>query len=209
DSNSLDLRTSMTLEAWVRPANVSYWRTVVIKEQPGQLAYALYSSTDNGRPSGHVYTTGDSAIQGTSALPVNTWSHLTTTWDGLTLRLYVNGTQVSSGALTGTAVASTSPLRIGGNSVWAEWFSGLIDEVRVYNRALTPAEIAADRDTAIGGGGAALASRTSAGAKTLKGSRRLTRKGTLRRAHRRTRWIKTANRRAPARRRPANQAVGR
>ena len=77
------------------------------------------------------------------------------TWDGLDLRLYVNGTQVASSALTGTAVASASPLRIGGNSVWSEWFAGLIDEVRVYNRALTPAEIAADRDTAIGGARAA------------------------------------------------------
>ena len=177
DANSLDLRTSMTLEAWVRPTSTSYWRTVVIKEQPGQLAYAMYSSTDSGRPSGHVFTTGDVGLQGPSALPANAWSHLTTTWDGLTLRLYVNGTQVASGALAGTAVASTSPLRIGGNSVWAEWFSGLIDEVRVYNRALTPAEIAADRDTPIGGATATLLSSRSAQAKVTKGSRRVVRRG--------------------------------
>jgi hypothetical protein len=41
-------------------------------------------------------------------------------------------------------------LRIGGNSVWAEWFSGLIDEVRVYNRALTASEIGYDLGTPIG-----------------------------------------------------------
>ena len=56
-------------------------------------------------------------------------------------------------------MTSTGPLRIGGNAVWREWFAGLIDEVRVYNRALTPAEIATDRDTAIGGGAGLLAAR--------------------------------------------------
>ena len=43
-----------------------------------------------------------------------------------------------------------SPLRIGGNAVWGEYFSGLIDEVRIYNRALTAAEIQADMNTPIG-----------------------------------------------------------
>jgi hypothetical protein len=44
---------------------------------------------------------------------------------------------------------STQPLRIGGNSIWGEYFSGAIDEVRIYNRALSAAEIAADMNTPI------------------------------------------------------------
>jgi len=46
-------------------------------------------------------------------------------------------------------VTSTNPLRIGGNSIWGEFFAGLIDEVRVYNRVLTAAEIQADMNTPI------------------------------------------------------------
>ncbi len=42
-------------------------------------------------------------------------------------------------------------LRIGGNSVWGEYFAGLIDEVRVYNRALTAAEIQQDMQTPVSG----------------------------------------------------------
>ena len=73
------------------------WRTVVLKEQPGQLAYALYAGTDTAsRPSAHVFTTGDLGLLGPSALPLSTWSHLAMTWDGLTVRVYVNGTQVST-----------------------------------------------------------------------------------------------------------------
>ena len=59
DADSLDLTNRMTLEAWVRPATHQRWRTVLLKEQTGQLVYSLYASTDNGRPTGHVFTTGD------------------------------------------------------------------------------------------------------------------------------------------------------
>ena len=59
--------------------------------------------------------------------------------------------QVSSNAVTGAITTSTSPLRIGGNAVWPEFFSGLIDDVRVYNRALTATEIQSDMATPVGG----------------------------------------------------------
>jgi hypothetical protein len=62
------------------------------------------------------------------------------------VRLYVNGALAATHATTGDITISTGALRIGGNTVWAEWFSGLIDEVRIYSRPLSAAEIAADRD---------------------------------------------------------------
>ena len=145
DSNSLDLSVGMTLEAWVRP-ELGNWRTAILKERPAGLAYALYASSDTNRPS--TETTADT--RGTAALPTSTWSHLTATYDGATLRLYVNGTQVSSRALPGTITISTGALRIGGNTIWGEYFSGLIDEVRIYNRALTPAEIQTDMNAPVG-----------------------------------------------------------
>jgi hypothetical protein len=46
-------------------------------------------------------------------------------------------------------VQSSRELRIGGNLVWGEYFDGLIDEVRIYNRALTASEINADRNAAV------------------------------------------------------------
>ena len=46
-------------------------------------------------------------------------------------------------------VATANPLRIGGHSAWGEYFAGLIDEVRVYDRALSAADIAADMNTPI------------------------------------------------------------
>jgi hypothetical protein len=155
DVAALDLTTGMTLEAWVNPAVSSDWRTVILKEINAGLAYALYSNHNAPTPAGYAHIVGTSISDGTGGggtLPLNTWTHVATTFDGSTLRLFVNGTQVSSRAVSGSMIQSTNPLRIGGNAVWGEYFSGLIDEVRIYNRALTASEIETDMATPVAGG---------------------------------------------------------
>src|SRR3954469_1507600 len=152
NSTSLNLTTGMTLEAWVNPsATGSLWRTTILKEQSGGLAYALYANTDTNRPSGHVYVSSEFDTRGTAAVALNAWTHLASTYDGTTLRIFVNGVQASSTTVGGNIKTSTGVLRIGGNSIWGEYFRGLIDEVRIYNRALSAAEIQTDMNTAVGG----------------------------------------------------------
>jgi hypothetical protein len=155
DSASLDLRAAMTLEAWVRPTKISSRRTVLFKQQPRGYVYGLYSSDRRNRPSGLARLKGlRVSARGKSSLPARVWTHLALTYDGSTLRLYVNGRPVLRIAATGALAASRGPLRIGGNSVWGEWFRGRIDEVRIYDRALSPSEILADRHRAVASFGA-------------------------------------------------------
>jgi hypothetical protein len=148
DSDSLDLSSAMTLEAWVMPTTVTGYRTVMMKEVPGDLSYALYAGDTGGRPNawGRVGTKS-TGVAGASGLPLNAWSHVAATYDGAVIALYVNGTQVASKAMSGALATSASPFHIGGNTVWGEYFAGLIDEVRVYNRPLTGGEIQADMGT--------------------------------------------------------------
>jgi hypothetical protein len=83
-----------------------------------------------------------------AGLTPGTWTHIATTYDGATQRLYVNGTLVATRAQTGNIAVSGGALRIGGNNAWAgEFFQGLIDDVRVYRRALSAEEIATDMST--------------------------------------------------------------
>jgi hypothetical protein len=150
DSASLDLTSGMTLEAWVYPTTLNGWRTVALKERSGGLVYALYAHNNASGPEAYIRVGGvDIGVTGSSLLPVNTWTHLATAYDGVALRLYVNGVEVGSRVVSGSIQVSTGLLRIGGNTVWGEWFAGRIDEARIYNRALSPAEIQTDMTTPV------------------------------------------------------------
>ena len=144
DSASLDLSSGMTVEAWVRPSKLGGWRTVVFKERSGGGVYGLYGDQAGGRPLGQVDIGGERNAIGSAGLPLNAWSHLAVTYDGAVVRLFVNGVQAGSLPFVGSMAASTGSLRLGGNGIWGEWFAGLIDEVRVYNRALSATEIQQD-----------------------------------------------------------------
>jgi hypothetical protein len=145
NSSLLQLRTAMTLEAWVNPTKLTgVWRDVIYK---GNDNYYLEADSTSGKPATRA-TTGGSLL-GTSSPAVNTWTHLTGTYDGATLRFYVNGVQVSSRAQTGAITISTNALQIGGDSIYGQYFSGIVDEVRVYSRALSATEIQHDMNTAI------------------------------------------------------------
>jgi glucose/arabinose dehydrogenase len=150
DSNSLDLSAGLTLDAWVKPTTTDNdWRTVVLKERDDGLSYGLYSAGSDG-PAGFVRIGAEDRVAGgPNTLPANTWTHIAITYDGSQLRFYVNGVLVETRNQTGAIVTSPGALRIGGNTVWDEYFAGTIDDVRVYNRALTAAQITTDMNTAV------------------------------------------------------------
>ena len=142
----------MTLEAWVRPTSTTSWRTIVTKEQQNNLVYGLFANSDAAHPSG-IVSIGSRVVQdivrGSAALPGSTWTHLATTYNGSEARLYVNGSLVATRAVAGAMPNSDRPLQIGGNRIWNEWLQGQIDDVRIYNRALSAVELQGDMNTAV------------------------------------------------------------
>lgn len=144
DANSLDLTTGMTLEAWVNSSDLTGWRTVLLKEQPGNLVYGMYANTSSNRPNAEIFTTLNVETRGPSQLSANTWVHMAITYNGSALKLFINGTEVVSKSVTGAIKTSSGAIRIGGNTIWGEYFKGLIDEIRIYNRALSAGEIQTD-----------------------------------------------------------------
>jgi uncharacterized membrane protein len=150
DNAVLDLTGPMTIEAWVYPTSVGDWRSVLLKETSTGLSYGLYTSDSDGLPSGWIRRTSDIGVTGNAAVAIDSWVHLAVTYDGSALNLYVNGSQVATRAITGAIATSSQPLRIGGNASYGEFFDGTIDEVRIYNRALTASEIQTDMNTPVG-----------------------------------------------------------
>jgi hypothetical protein len=145
DSRSLDLSGGMTLEAWVRPTGSGRnWRSAILKERPGGLAYALYALDNHGRAAGFVHVSDETGAPSHERLRMRRWAHVATTYDGRVLKTYVNGVLVSSRHIRGAIGGGSGPLKIGGNGVWGEWFKGAIDDVRVWRTALSRSAIRAD-----------------------------------------------------------------
>lgn len=150
EGKSIILSDAMTVEAWVKPDVVSGKRTIVTKQSNGQgNRYGIYAHSASGGPAAEIKTSTTTAASSSSPLPTGTWSHVAEVYDGQSLKLFVNGALKTTQPATGDTWAVGGPLRIGGNSLASEYFDGTIDDVRVYNRPLSGAEVYWDKQTPV------------------------------------------------------------
>lgn len=154
DSLSLKMTGGITLEAWVKPTALNAsWMNLIFKPNGDPSTqnpcYVLHGSKPSSTAPSVYFTGAASNLDAPSPLSLNAWSHLATTYDGTMARLYVNGVQVASQAQSGTLITSTDALTIGGNAFNGENWTGLIDEVRVYSRALSQVELQSDMDAPV------------------------------------------------------------
>jgi Ca2+-binding RTX toxin-like protein len=155
DASDLQLSGDFTLEAWAKPSESRYWGPILNKETEGFVSYQLYAGGETpGVAEGYVAQRDWEFAQATApeTMPAETWTHLALTCDGSHLRLYEDGALVDTASAC-SAQQSDGELLIGGNEVFSEYFEGLIDEVRVYDRALVLEEIQDDTETPVDGSG--------------------------------------------------------
>jgi hypothetical protein len=143
--------TTYTLSAWVRSTGVQNDETNdrwEVLEKAG--SYWMNVRTNHHVRVGGFYGGCTSAswkfFDSTATVPVNTWRHVASTYDGTTLRVYVNGTPSGSMAVSGAPCVSGEPLAVGAKNnptkgLLEAFWDGKLDDVRVYDRALSAAEI--------------------------------------------------------------------
>jgi len=136
--------------AWVNPANNNHMAVLARMDDGSKYrGYDLYLGA--GKVYVHIINTWDSnAIRLNTKTPIkpNQWTHLMMTYDGSSkaegVRIYVNGqpaaTEITHNSLSGS-IKTNKPLRIGRRNPGAPYY-GLIDDVRIYQRQLTEAEVA-------------------------------------------------------------------
>jgi hypothetical protein len=83
-----------------------------------------------------------------AGLTFGTWTHLAITFDGTSVRFYRNGTLVTTRAASGSMTARGNPLRVGADNRPQQFQKGLLDELRIYRRTLSAAEVQTDKNTA-------------------------------------------------------------
>jgi PKD repeat protein len=147
---SLALANTLTLEAWVRPTVVgTYGRIIDKKNQWTDTAgYDLeYMATANQLTS---VASGSTYGRGSVNLNDGAWHYVAATLNGSVAQVYVDGTNVTSTSAITPVVAGTQPLAIGRRSGGGDYFTGLIDEVRVSNVRRSDAWITTQRRSMVG-----------------------------------------------------------
>ncbi len=138
---SLDIINAITLSAWVKSPSwhpTAVWRSIFDKS-----TYGLYIQPSSNAVRFQLNITGVGLTSlDTSALNTNQWYHVVGTYDkdagSNNFKIYVNGVAQNQGTQTNTIVASSN-LNIGLYS--GAYFNGTMDDLRVYNRALSASEV--------------------------------------------------------------------
>ena len=143
--------TALTLEAWIYAESWNsniYEGSIIIKEENTNNTGYMLRAGNGGRVGCAI---GDGSKQwheintNSAYLSLNTWHHLASTYDGSKLRIYVDGTIVDSLSVsTSISVSTTTPLTIGYHPGYGRYWNGRIDEVRVWKKTLSAAEINAN-----------------------------------------------------------------
>ena len=140
DSSSLDITGNLTMSAWVKPVDYTNYRGI----------FQEYANTDYVYQSYGMFTDQSGIkiiVEGTqlnpSAIPaLNEWHHVVGTYDGSNVRLYIDGSLSSSTSKTGSVTSHATDSYIGRFTGRLD-FNGSLDDIRIYNRAFSAAEVQA------------------------------------------------------------------
>jgi hypothetical protein len=140
DSPSLDITNSVTVTAWIRSTGGGYAQPRIVSKK----VYQLLLSDTSASPKVIFALDGFPAnvVSPSVSLSQNNWLFLAGTYDGLALRVYTNGGLAAQLSATGSMAVNNEPVGIGENlDDNSDFVNGEIDDVRIYNRALTSTEL--------------------------------------------------------------------
>lgn len=153
DSPSLHFTNAITIEGWIFPLDNTAYHDILSKWDavvgPNQRSYATGILPDGtfGFTLCPFGTTITSLLQSTNRIPTNTWTHFAGTYDGSSMKLYINGVMQKQVAYSLGIFQSTDAIGLGatvGGAAPGQYispFRGQIDEITLYNRALSAAEL--------------------------------------------------------------------
>ncbi len=157
DAPDLHFTTAMTVEAWVKPEGgatvVSKWdayggHECSFRLSLANLSHAYFEIRSDGKGGGTSGVYPPYAMSA-SAIPAGVWTHLAGTYDGSALRVFVNGVLDGQSPFSLPIYPGSDDLCIGGMAGGTspgygfDFYMGMVDELALYNRALSASEILA------------------------------------------------------------------
>ena len=146
---SLDITDELTVESWINWKGGGAVYHVIFTKGYYILGSNYYMMV--GRDGTFYFSIFSQSINVENAISPNTWIHVAGTYDGNIRKAYINGELRASKALSLPVHTNNQPLFIGKANPGYYPFKGAIDDVKIYNRALTPEEILAHYQAGIMG----------------------------------------------------------
>jgi hypothetical protein len=149
NSPSLNITgNQISMAAWVNLNDVTTVQIIVCKvfsdttHVSPYFSYSLHSLA-NGQPRVWISRTGGAANRAGAAgmLTAGAWHHVAGVYDGAQLKLYFDGALAGAANVTGNLIGYDTVLRLGANGALTELLDGQLDDVRIYNRALSEMEV--------------------------------------------------------------------
>ncbi|MCA9381958.1 hypothetical protein KC660_00950, partial [Candidatus Dojkabacteria bacterium] len=135
DSNSVSINNSQfAVLTWIKSSSAGSVQTIVRKQSSNYVMALVSSKLWCELETGQTINTG-------VTLSNDTWYLVGCVFDGQNLISYVNGVEQGRRSNTSASSDSNNPLFIGSQNGTGQYLSGSLDEVRIYNRALSPAEV--------------------------------------------------------------------
>jgi len=139
----LQIQNQITMACWIKVATFTRnWATILSMGDSsyrlgrGESNFALHMGMNGVTSSPYAWFDGRTTVND------DQWHHVTGVYDGTEARIYIDGVLDNSQAATGQINASGFPLYIGENAqATGRYWNGLIDDVRIYNRAISEEEI--------------------------------------------------------------------
>jgi hypothetical protein len=144
-SPTMTFGTGYTFEAWVNVTASSGCSTIAGKDYLNGWWIGICGTTLRS------YLRGGGSLMDGGTVPVNDWTHIAVTYDGVTHKHYVDGELVMSRAEAGDMSNNTAEMRIGSDVAWQFTPAGGIDEVRLWNVARSQADIRANINKPLSG----------------------------------------------------------
>lgn len=161
--STLNLTGNYSFSLWVNPSalptsgNIAnfickYYTTTDAGGTPGGYEFGLHNNSGTQNIKINHYATGSPyhpTLSVAHTLTTGVWSHLVGTWNGTVFAIYVNGNLIGSGTnAVANATSNTKLLNIGNfgllnNSEINRWYNGVMDDVAIFSRALSAAEVIA------------------------------------------------------------------
>lgn len=152
-SAALDITGNITIEAWINPETVGGGARAIVSKKSNDTAPTtfFFHLQDDGTLAFSARREDGSnfLVASTGTIPPNTFTHVAATMRGNTVTLYINGAESGSGTTDLLRPATGGQMVIGGRrtqlnpqNMLDSYFHGVIDELAIYNRALSTEEIA-------------------------------------------------------------------